>query len=271
MRPLLDRDYLRTRENLFFCVVGYEHPPGFAVAYPKYAPGPGPWKNGFTSFLRLLKEYSMEELEKALKLVNEKYVRWVREFDTYMSIVPLRDVFRHYKPEERLKRLLDTQPKDKLELKLKELTCELADSSSVKPEFLGVTGSVLIGIHGSHSDLDLVVYGFKNALSVKEYMKNPRGKIRRLGKNELTKLLERLSLRKKLPPNLLKPVVKRLWNRGYYGGTPFSIHPVKGWWEVGGVYGENRYKKVGVIRVKAKILSSPDGPVSYTHLTLPTN
>ena len=41
MRPPKDRDFVETTEGLFFCLVGYLHPPGRYAAYLKYTPARG--------------------------------------------------------------------------------------------------------------------------------------------------------------------------------------------------------------------------------------
>jgi len=48
-----DKDFVETKECLFFCVVGYLHPPDAFTAYLKYRPeAGGRWQRAARSFHR---------------------------------------------------------------------------------------------------------------------------------------------------------------------------------------------------------------------------
>jgi len=84
------------------------------------------------------------------------------------------------KPEERL-RELRKHVKDFVELVSVEVSDFVSDVTGLSVNCMGITGSVLAGIHGPHSDVDLVIYGCREALEFVqasiEMSKLPAGKV----------------------------------------------------------------------------------------------
>ena len=57
LRSYRDRDYVKTKENFIFCVVGPTHPRDRVISYIKYLPHPsGMWGKGENKFRRLLRQ-----------------------------------------------------------------------------------------------------------------------------------------------------------------------------------------------------------------------
>ena len=164
MRGFRDRDFIRTPEGFFFCVVGSTHPPDRVMAYLKYVPkaGAGPWARGSTRYYRALREYTMEALRETLAFLKSypQYLTFFRAFGTKMSCVPVDRIEEHYRPEERLQEMMSSGDLDTLEERAVELVDLITGLSSTRSADMGVTGSILIRIHvPGISDIDLVVEG----------------------------------------------------------------------------------------------------------------
>jgi predicted nucleotidyltransferase len=77
--------------------------------------------------------------------------------DVLLHGVPVTQVAAHYRPRDRLAQLLATGGQDPLERKLVRVV-ELLGAGRGDAEWLGVTGSLLVGAQRAGSDIDLVVY-----------------------------------------------------------------------------------------------------------------
>ena len=79
------------------------------------------------------------------------------------SHVPEDAVTRHYVPEQRLAEIV-ASPADSLERETRDLATLLARAGRTAPRALGVSGSILLGLHNpAFSDIDLLIYGADHA------------------------------------------------------------------------------------------------------------
>lgn len=271
MRGFRDRDYLETVEGLYFTVLGNLHPPGRVVAYLKYAPSPrGRWGKPPRLFDRPIKAYTVRNVKVTLEFLRRRYPRYlyrIESFNVEFSAVPLARIKRHYRPEDKLLDLLASKGRDELQEKAVRLAALLSKESGVDLKSFGVTGSILIGLHNlKFSDVDLVVYGGEEGLAVKEALRAllAKGdKVRRFPKGYVEGWHRS---RKDLYPLTLKETLRlfeRVWNRGEFSGTAFSIHPVKAEEEK---YGEEVYAPVGMVEAEGEVVDSKESifmPAKY--------
>ena len=266
MRRFRDRDYLKTMEGFFFCVLGSVHPEDRAIAYLKYVPDPsGKWGRGRERLRRALPNYTMHDLLETFKFLENhhpEYLYYSSVMGIKMSAVPLNKVSAHYKPEEKLSQLIRMEKLDDLQRKVVDLANLISDESGVPVRFFGVTGSILIDIHQSFSDIDLIIYGKKNSVSVKETLKqlyeNQDFPIRRFNKEESREWC--LSKARMYPLTYEEAawILRRRWNRGVYEGTLFSMHPVKLEEENDENYGDRIFKPEGMIKIEATVSDSSE-------------
>lgn len=271
MRNFRDKDYLETIEGLYFTVLGNLHPPGRVVAYLKYAPSPrGSWGRPPRLFERPIREYTVRNVKSMLKFLRERYPVYlykIEAFNVEFSAVPTPRIKAHYRPEDKLLGLLASRERDELQEKAVKLASLLSKESGVDIKSFGVTGSILIGLHNlKFSDVDLVVYGRAEGFAVKEALRAllarggevkrfPRGYVERWHRS-----------RRRLYPLTLKETLRlfeRVWNRGEFSGTPFSIHPVKVEEER---YGEEFYSPIGMVEAEGEVVDSSDSifmPAKY--------
>lgn len=263
-RLFRDRDYLETVEGLFFTVVGNVHPTNCVIAYLKYVPSlDGKWGRD-RRFKRVLSYYTVPMLLDTVSYLKQYYPHYVAFFDELgieMSAVPLNKLLRHYRPEVRLQEMI-VNPKDQLEAMAVDLARAIADEADVPLDDLGVTGSLLIDIHQPFSDIDLVVYGRESAVKVREALlrlyKEPRRGVERLPKERFEELLERRQRLFHLSKREAEIICLRKWNRGFFRGKDFSLHPVKKEDEVREAFGEFTYRPVGLATIRGVVADSSE-------------
>ncbi len=247
MRGYRDHDQIRTLDGMIFTVVGNVHPPNRVQAYLKYTPS----RDG-VGCKRILKRYSMEDLEATLIYLSEFAPQHLFHDETlgFEFSGPLRvNVERHFKPEECLERILAVEG-DVLERRAAELALELSDKSGVPIENFGVTGSILLGIHHpGFSDLDITVYGRENSRKVVDVLKGlAHGRDNNFNGfsiEDLRRFFSERGVGSALSFEEYANIYRRLWSRGFYKGTFFSVHPVKLESEVDERYGDRVYRQLG--------------------------
>lgn len=269
MRKPKDRDFLETEEGMFFCVTGYLHPPDKVTSYLKYSPvAEGKWKKGSTHFRRELPFYHVFSVSDTIEYLKGEYPHYVhfcpvRQIE--MSMVPRNYIKEYYNPETRLNNLFST-PKDELEEKVKTFVQDIMDETGIPLKSLGVTGSILIGLHNpAFSDMDLIVYGKENSLKLKKVLKTlEHVKILENDKKEewIQHKMEIFHLNRRQA----ELFASRKWNYGFYKNTYFSVHPTRTDSEITESYGDVQYTGRGAATVRAVIADSSESmflPAQY--------
>ena len=267
MRRFRDRDFLRTKEGLFFCVVGSVHPLDRVISYIKYVPADfGKWGKGKRRFKRVLESYTIPGLLESFDLLRKRYPHYLfysKFLNVAMSAVPLEYVEEHYKPEKKLARLLRTSRLDPLQQKLKEFITFLSDISGIPENFFGVTGSILLDIHRPEfSDIDVTVYGSKSSLALKKALTEsynlPSSFAHPLKDKALKNWCNNKAQHYPLTFDEAFQIYKRKWNIGIIGDVFFSIHPVKLDQEVKETYGDKTYRPLGPATIEAVVYENAD-------------
>lgn len=252
MRIVRDHDFLEDLYGWMFCVVGDIHPPDGFFAYPKYAPGRGPWVRGMRSFSRTLERYSMNELKRLLEHLKKLRPECIRLDDMLgaeMFFLPSTKILKHYSCIEGLKKIIEKDYRDNLEQMLVDLVYEFSNLSGVGLEHFGVTGSILLGIHHGRSDIDLVVYGRENywrIIKVLEEVTFPRYEHN----------LKRFSTIYPISVEDAKELARRVRHKRTYRGVNFSIYGVRKQDEIDEKYGDYIYRMVGVAEAELEVVDS---------------
>jgi len=263
-RKSKDRDFLRTREGMFFCVTGYLHPPGRYTAYLKYSPAPvGKWKSGEISYRRELEYYHVRKVANTIAYLERKYPQYVHYCPVMgikFSMVPHGYVRKYYLPEQRLREILES-PRDPLEEEVCTFASEIVAITGIKASDLGITGSTLLGIHNPQfSDIDLLVYGLENSLKAKATLREGMSaKICPVAGRTLeewcTSVAGHFPL---LSHEEARYLAGRRWNYGFFGGRYFSIHPTRKDDEIRENYGDRVYREEGIAKVRAVITDASE-------------
>jgi len=266
-RRFRDRDFLRTKEGFFFCVVGPLHPPNRVISYLKYTPSKlGKWGKGMWRFKRVLKDYTIPSLLETFRLLEKDYPHYLFYspfYNVLMTAVPTEYIARHYKPEEKLAQFIKGRRLDLLQKKLVRFVSLLSEKSGISLEFFGVTGSLLLSIHRlSVSDLDITVYGYKNSLAVKRVLVDEflikNSQVKRFEGSTLTAWCKNKTRVHSLTFDEALQIYKRKWNIGVFEGTKFSVHPVKLEEEVMEEYADKIYEPIGAVVVGAVVHQNSD-------------
>jgi len=179
-----------------------------------------------------------------------------------MTAVPMEYIRRHYKPEEKLRRLFQISRPDSLQKKLKRFVSFLSEKSGVTLESFGVTGSILLHIHQPFYDLDVTVYGVKNGLAVKRALLDAysswKSPVQRFeGKAMKAWCWDKV---KSFPLTLddALQIYRRKWNIGIFEDTRFSVHPIKLENELTEKYADKIYEPAGSLVLSAVVKENVD-------------
>lgn len=261
MRKCKDRDFLETREGMFFCVTGYLHPPDKVTAYLKYSPvTQGKWRKGDTAFRRELPYYHVDTVSDTIAYLRKKYPQYVHFCpvrNIEMSMVPKSYISQYYTPEKRMDTIFSNHH-DLLEKKVKSFAKDIMDTTGVSLPSLGITGSILIGLHNpKFSDMDMIVYGLNNSEKVKQTLKTLKN-VKILSETRKKEWINRKINIFGLDKQQAEKFACRKWNYGYYKGTYFSVHPTRTDKEITEEYGETQYNGMGSATITAEITDSSE-------------
>ncbi len=261
-RIFRDREFIQTPENLFFCVVGDQHPKDRVFSYLRYIPSvSGRWSDKGKQFRRAMPKYTIPHLQKNIDYLKKKYPEYVfysNIFNIEMSTVPYNQVSQHYIPQDKLKQISELKNPDFLQEKAIEISSYLANIIGIPFESFGVTGSVLINLHNiKFSDIDFTVSGRENGFKLKKELpflfEDKSEPVNYVNENVLQKLFSDRVKEYHLSLDEVKSLYKRQWNYGSYNGTVFSIHPTRLETEKTFRYGDQIFYSEGMVTGKATI------------------
>ena len=262
-----DRDFIRSPEDMFFCVVGELHPLDRAISYLRYFPSSESlWKHGEKQYRRAMASYSIPNLLMNINYLKKNYPAYVfnsEVFGVEMSSIPTSCVVEHYKSQVKLGRILEMINPDTLQACSRDLVNYLSEFTKIPIEKFGVTGSILIDLHNPEfSDIDLTVLGRENGFKLKRSLpdlsKNKDGPISDISEKALNRWYQDKSNSHPLNFEELKIIQRRQWNYRSFNGTVFSLHPVRSNHELQEHYGDLRFKSVGVVKGSALISDVSD-------------
>lgn len=144
----LSKDFIETAEGLVFAVVA-----------------PGMEQGKVLCFLRYVKEESFDwkkvTTESANTFLKERYPHYQHYspvLDAHLHAVAIDRIVKHHQPRQHLQQIMQLNKMDVVERDLFQL-CELLQQHGLDLTQVGITGSILVGVQKSGSDIDLVCYG----------------------------------------------------------------------------------------------------------------
>jgi predicted nucleotidyltransferase len=254
---------VETVEGLIFTVKGLVHPPDRLVAYLRYLPDPeGDRERETTRYRRV---YRFGEQQEILARYPD-YLIHDPVFGTPLQSVPKHFIRQVYDPRRRLATIRERGPADPVEEHALRLADLLQETARVPAGNLGVTGSVLVGLHRGDSDIDIVVTGEAACRAVHQalcrLLDDPSGPLRRPNAGELKAL--HATHRPDTPLSLadFSRLQNRKVNEGRFRGRECFFRFVKQPAEVEERYGDPRFEPLGPARIRAQVTDDGDAAVA---------
>jgi predicted nucleotidyltransferase len=258
---------------LLFCVIGHLHPPDRYAAYLKYSPAQeGRWQRGGQAYHRELAYYHAHQVGQTLDLLRARYPHYVHYAPVWgmeFSMVPREWVEVYYCPEARLAQITAT-PADPLEEEVARLAEAIFAATGISRGSLGVTGSILLGIHApDFSDIDLTVYGRENVARLRVALSGHSiPSIAPLDEAFLDSWRREVVAHHALTDQQVRWLEARRWNFARSGqGRYLSLLPVRDDAAIGEAYGEHTYRDAGDAWLRAVVANATDAiflPAIYT-------
>ncbi|MGQ9551277.1 MAG: hypothetical protein ACUVUE_02510 [Candidatus Bathycorpusculaceae bacterium] len=262
-------DLLKTKHNVVFDVKGLVHPPRKVVAFPRFIPA--------SSGSRRLEETAYEKVYPLLerfKFLKRKFPHYLVKdpiFDETLCEVPVDDIERYHRPAEKLRELISSKSLKGLEKLALELAEFLKENAKVPWNSVGISGSLLVRLHNSKSDIDPVFYGSKNCWKVHSVLegtlKDAASPFKRYTREDLKALFDFRSKDTLIGFEDFVKVESRKVFQGKFMGTDYFIRFVKDWNEINEDYGDICYKNCGYAKIKATIADDSESiftPCKYT-------
>ena len=261
-------DLLETTESVFFDVKGLVHPPGRIVAFLRYVPDSNGARKRDGN--RYRKVYALSERYTVLRQLFPQYLVYDPVFNEYLCEVPVENVRKHYQPIDHLGDLRYREILDKAESQALLFAEILKKTANIPWNKLGISGSILVGLHTLGSDIDPVIYGSKACYKVysalKSLLENNESQMKRYGQDELRKLFD---FRSKDTVTSFENFVRtesRKVLQGKFMERDYFVRFVKDWNEIEEEYGTILYKPVGYTKIRAKVVDNSEAiftPCSY--------
>lgn len=142
----LPRDFIVTHEGLIFSVMNRHLEDNRILGFLRYICLDGHYR-----------KLNTQEANDHLAKQNPEYLFVSKRLAAQIHGVPVSDICHHYQPRTRLQQLLGQNTHDPIEQTALTL-CRLLESAGLDLNFVGITGSLLIGAQRPGSDIDLVLY-----------------------------------------------------------------------------------------------------------------
>ncbi|MHA1535167.1 MAG: hypothetical protein ACTSP8_10615 [Promethearchaeota archaeon] len=264
----IEGDYLETKENhLFFDIKGYHHPQDRKICFLRFYPTP----NG--DRIKEGKKYKkIYSLDKRYQKVREEYPQYLffsNELDLELQGVKIGDIKKIYTPKGYYNALIMKKQLANFELDLVQL-CELfIKKGKMLENSIGISGSPMVGLNKEKSDLDILIYGTRESLEFQDNLKKMFNVSKSLRKYNMQEYKTHYDWRfggSSFSFEYFLKSEKRKLHQGKFNGNDFFIRYIKSPEDWKGNFYDYKFKNLGRIEIKAKIVDSTDSiftPCSY--------
>ena len=270
---LRDRDAIITKEGLSFRVLGYSHPTNAYISDAEYAPAEI-FKSDNPKAFRSKGQHVFYKFyeDEGWKFIQHNFPQHIVFHEMLRKKVigvNHSNIANTRKPDEELRRLIETMPKDEL-VTASQIVLEFTTHcSGLSTKNFGVFGSMLHGFHHPRfSDIDLVIYGRENALRLLETFQELYRECSSLLRNEFeteeSVKGKRWKFRNYSPKSYVwhqrRKITYALFNDEKSGRViKMEFEPVKDWEEISNAYdSETRIKQRGWTKMLARVVDDQD-------------
>jgi len=254
--------------KIIFDVKGLVHPPDKVIAFPRFYPDPS--GNRHYKGIVYKKVYALSARFELLEQNFPQYVIYDPVFDEKLCEVPFENIKKHYSPVKRLQELRRIKKSDALEVCALEFFERLKACVNISWSKMGISGSLLVKLHTSSSDVDPVIYGRENCYKVyaalKALQQDAASAVRAYSMKELQDLFRFRSQDTQVSFENFVRTEQRKVLQGKFKSRDYFFRFVKNWNEIQEEYGTVHYRNVGYARIKAKIEDDSEAiftPCSY--------
>lgn len=253
-------DFIETSEGLIFDVKGLVHPPNRIVAFLRYFPDKkGKRTRNGISYSKI---YSLAKRYTLLKKKHPEYFAHDPVFGERICEVPVDAVEKHHKPTMKLRELCNSHRLDTTETLALQLAELVKETAKIPWNTIGISGSIMVGLHTPSSDIDPIVYGSENCQRVysalKDLLSETRGVFKHYTQKDLSVLFEFRSTDTKMNYEDFVRTELRKVSHGKFLQRDYFIRFVKDWNEYSEEYGDIRYMNVGYSRVRATVVDDSE-------------
>lgn len=154
------KDYISINNKLFFAVVSENQEDDRALTWLRYV------KNEHG-----LQKQNTEEAGKYIKENYPEYIFHSAYADITLHGIPLEDIQKVYRPDQTVVNLLNMASPDAIQQDAINII-NLFIEAEIKPETIGVTGSLMLNTHNQNSDIDMIIYGRDLFFKVRNLIQN---------------------------------------------------------------------------------------------------
>jgi predicted nucleotidyltransferase len=249
-------DLVETFDGNLFDVKGLVHPPDKVVAFIRYTPhSEGERRRGKVAYRKV---YPLHERYDLLREKLPQYLVNDKVFGELLCEVPVESIRLHYQPVAYLKRLRRRRKKDELENAALRFAQLLKNTADIPWDSLGVSGSLLVGLHTTSSDIDIVVYGSQNCYRVYETLKRliaeEKNPVKSYTRSELKRLFGFRSKDTSMSFEDFVRTESRKVQQGKFLGHDYFVRCVQDWHEVNEQYGSVLYRPAGYTKIRAVVI-----------------
>ncbi|MHA1240583.1 MAG: hypothetical protein ACTSQU_07285 [Promethearchaeota archaeon] len=264
----IEGDYIETKkESLFFDVKGLLQPNDRKICYLRFYPDQkgDRIRNG----IKYSKVYSLDERLAILRTKHPQYLFFSKELDLELQGVKIGDIKKIYTPRDYINALNMKKKLVNFEQDLVQL-CELfIKKGKIDENSIGISGSPMVGLNKEKSDLDILIYGTHESLEFQDNIKkifDISKSLKKYNKQEYKTHYDwRFGGASFNFEHFLKSEIRKL-HQGKFRGTDFFLRYIKSPEDWKGNFYDYKFKNLGRIEIKAKIIDSTDSiftPCSY--------
>jgi len=251
---------LETFEGLIFDVKGFLHPPDRVIAYLRYYPNTRGSRQ--RAGVRYRRVYNLDERTKLLKKRWPLYLYNSTVLHRQVQAVPNRRIKRQYLPVKMIAELQERRDLDQLERFASDMAETLARESTIPLSKIGLSGSILVGLHTSQSDIDLIIYGAQWAHACYQrlttLMSTRSSGFSPLGSTELHNLYFQRVPGMNVSFARFQKHERSKVLQGKFKDRQYFLRCVKEWSEITEKYSDKEFFPLGRMRVTAKIIDDSD-------------